>query len=128
MSDTLSAAAPATLRAYYEILLAGIDAYGQGDALRPLLSEHLDFTGALAGHIPNAREGFLRGVAGFVATVQSVEFVREAHDERTSAVLYDARMPGGTVRFAEFFTLPEGVIESLHLHYDGPDYLTKGGR
>ncbi len=128
MSDTLSATAPAPLRTYYEILLAGSDGYGQGDALRPLLSEHLDFTGALAGHIPNAREGFLRGAAGFVATVQGVDFVCEAHDEQTSAVLYDARMPGGRVRFAEFFTLREGVIESLHLHYDGPDYLAKGGR
>jgi hypothetical protein len=32
------------------------------------------------------------------------------------------------VRFAEFFTYREGVIDTLYLHDDGPDYLTKGGR
>jgi len=50
------------------------------------------------------------------------------HDDRGSAVLYDATMPGGTVRFAEFFTYGDGVINTLFLHYDGPDYIRKGGR
>ncbi|MEV8509200.1 hypothetical protein AB0368_30795 [Actinoplanes sp. NPDC051475] len=43
-------------------------------------------------------------------------------------MLYDAEMPGGTVRFAEFFTFGDGVIETLNLHYDGQDYIAKGGR
>ncbi len=36
-------------------------------------------------------------------------------------------MPRGTVRFAEFFTFAAGKIETLNLHYDGPDCLAKGG-
>lgn len=127
MNDTLSAAAPTTLQEYYRILSGGIDGYRQGESLRPLLSDHLDFSGALAGHVPEATDGFLGGVAGFIATVRSLTVVREAHDDGRSAVLYDAEMPGGTVRFAEFFMFSDGVIDSLHLHYDGPDYLAKGG-
>ena len=128
MPAILSATAPPVLQEYYRILTGGSPAYGQGDALRPLLSEHLDFTGSLAGHRPDSTEGFLRGVAGFVATVTTVQVIQEVHDDGVSAVLYDAELPGGTVRFAEFFTLTDGRIDTLHLHYDGPDYIKKGGR
>ena len=128
MSDHISPSAPAVLRDYYRILTAGADAYGHGEQLRPLLSPHLDFTGALAGHRPDSTEGFLRGVSGFIATVEDIDIVHEVHDEHGSAVLYDAQMPAGKVRFAEFFVLRDGVIDTLALHYDGPDYLAKGGR
>ena len=124
----ISPSAPAVLRNYYRILTSGAAACGQGDELRPLLSAQLEFSGSLAGHLPDATEGFLRGVSGFIATVQRLDFVREVHDDRGSAVLYDAAMPGGAVRFAEFFTFRDGVIDSLFLHYDGPDCLSKGGR
>lgn len=128
MSTILSTAAPETLQEYYRILLGGAEAYGDGAGLRPLLSDHLDFTGALAGHLPDATEGFLRGVGGFIQTVQDITVVGEVHDESGSAVLYDATLPGGTVRFAEFFTFDGGRIAGLNLHYDGPAYLAKGGR
>ena len=128
MPNVLSSTAPPVLQEYYRILTGGAPAYGQGDALRPLLSDHLDFTGSLAGHRPDSTEGFLRGASGFVATVTAVQVVQEVHDADGSAVLYDAELPGGTVRFAEFFTLAEGRIDALHLHYDGPDYIKKGGR
>ena len=128
VTDTVSAAAPAVLREYYRILTAGADAFGEGQALRALLSDHLDFTGSLAGHHPDATDGFLHGVAGFISTVRGIDVVREVHDESGSAVLYDAEMPGGTVRFAEFSTLRDGVIDTLQLHYDGQDYIAKGGR
>ena len=128
MSTPISPAAPAVLQDYYRILTAGADAYGQGEELRPLLSPHLDFTGALAGHRPDSTEGFLHGVSGFIATVGGIDIVHEVHDAHGSAVLYDAQMPEGTVRFAEFFGLRDGVIDTLALHYDGPDYLAKGGR
>lgn len=128
MSQPLSDSAPRVLRDYYDVLLSGEDAYGQGDRLRPLLSEHLDFTGSLAGHHPDATDGFLHGASGFVSTVQSIDIIRDIHDERGSAVLYDASMPGGVVRLAEFFSYRDGVINTLDLHYDGNDYLAKGGR
>ena len=128
MTDILSSTAPPVLQAYYRILTSGAAHYGQGEALRPLLSEHLDFTGSLAGHRPDSTDGFLRGAAGFVATVGAVDVVQEVHDDHGSAVLYDARLPGGTVRFAEFFAVADGRISALRLHYDGPDYISKGGR
>jgi len=127
MSTTTLSAAP-VLQEYYRILLGGSAAYGDGEELRILLSPHLEFAGSLAGHHEDATEGFLQGVRGFISTVQRIDFLREVHDDRGSAVLYDAALPGGTVRFAEFFTLRDGVIDSLFLHYDGPDYITKGGR
>lgn len=128
MSNTLSSSAPRVLQDYYRILTAGPQSYGLGEQLRPLLSEHLDFTGSLAGHHPDSTDGFLHGVAGFIGTVASITVVKDVHDEHGSAVLYNAAMPGGTVRFAEFFTLADGVIDTLHLHYDGQDYISKGGR
>ena len=128
MTETVSTSAPAALQGYYRVLTAGADAFGDGQSLRVLLSSHLDFTGSLAGHRPDATDGFLRGVAGFISTVRSINVIRDVHDEQGSAVLYDAEMPGGAVRFAEFFTFSDGVIDTLNLHYDGPDYIAKGGR
>jgi hypothetical protein len=127
MTD-ISPSAPQVLQDYYRVLLSGADGYGRGDELRPLLSPHLEFTGSLAGHLPDATEGFLQGVSGFVGAVQGIDFLREVHAESESAVLYDATLPGGVVRFAEFFTFRDGVIDTLFLHYDGPDYIAKGGR
>lgn len=128
MTFALSATAPAALCDYYRELLGGVEAFSEGRSLRPLLVDHLDFTGSLAGHIPDATEGFLRGVAGFIGAVRSIDIVQEVHDPSGSAVLYDAELPGGTVRFAEFFTFHGGKIATLHLHYDGQDYITKGGK
>ena len=128
MNDVVSTSAPEVLQQYYRVLAAGPDAFGDGQSLRVLLSNHLDFTGSLAGHRPDATEGFILGAAGFISTVRNIDVIREVHDEQASAVLYDAEMPGGTVRFAEFFTLRDGLIDTLHLHYDGQDYIAKGGR
>lgn len=49
--------APAALQSYYQIFPSGAEAYGQGDGLRPLRSQHLEFTGALAGHHTAATDG-----------------------------------------------------------------------
>ncbi|MCC9175888.1 hypothetical protein [Arthrobacter sp. zg-Y179] len=128
MANILSGSAPAALQEYYRVLASGPQAYGDGSELRALLSDRLDFTGSLAGHRPDATDGFLQGVAGFIGTVRSINILREVHDESGSAVLYDAELPAGPVRFAEFFTFEDGVIDSLNLHYDGADYIAKGGR
>lgn len=127
-APTVSTSAPAVLQEYYRILTAGPDAYGEGQSLRALLSSHLDFTGSLAGHHLDATDGFLHGVAGFISTVRRIGVICEVHGAQGSAVLYDAELPGGTVRFAEFFTFRDGVIDTLNLHYDGQDYIAKSGR
>lgn len=128
MSAVLSSNAPDVLREYYRVLEAGTDAYDNGAGLRETLTPHLDFTGALAGHIPDATEGFLQGVAGFIDTVQDIEVLQDVHDDSGSAVHYLATMPGGPVTFTELFTFERDRIASLRLHFDGPDYLAKGGR
>lgn len=128
MPAALSPFAPQVLKDYYRILESGSDDYQDGAALRPLLSDHLDFTGPLAGHRPDATDGFLRGVAGFVATVERIDVIHDVHGPTDSAVLYTATMPGGPMTFAEFFALDDGLITSLNLHYNGPEYIEKGGR
>lgn len=128
MKDTVSVSAPSVLQEYYRILTAGSDAFGQGEELRGLLTSHLDFTGSLAGHHVDATEGFLRGMVDFISTVRSINVIGEVHDGQASAVFYDAEMLGGIVRFAEFFTIRDGVIDTLNHHYDGQDYITKGGQ
>ncbi|AJT40628.1 nuclear transport factor 2 family protein [Psychromicrobium lacuslunae] len=128
MSVQLSSRAPQVLIEYYRILEAGAAAYQDGAAMRELLTDHLDFTGALAGHRPDATEGFLHGVAGFIATVKELEIIHDVHDNSGSAVLYSATMPGGPMTFTEFFGFENGRIATLNLQYNGPEYLEKGGR
>lgn len=128
MPATLSPAAPQVLQDYYRILEAGDADFRDGAILRALLGDHLDFTGPLAGHRPDATDGFLRGVAGFIATVERIDVIHDVHGPTGSAVLYTATMPGGPMTLAEFFTVDGGLITSLHLHYNGPEYLEKGGR
>ena len=128
MPATLSSNAPAVLRAYYRILEGGLSAYQDGAALRDQLSSHLSFTGPLAGHRSDATEAFLRGVAGFIGTVERIEIIQDVHDADGSAVLYTATMPGGPMTFSEFFTFEDDRIATLRLQYNGPEYLEKGGR
>ncbi|ABY23564.1 hypothetical protein RSal33209_1831 [Renibacterium salmoninarum ATCC 33209] len=128
MLNKLSSNAPETLNSYYRILQGGATDYQGGSRMRELLTEQLDFTGALAGHLQNTTEGFLRGVAGFISTVQQLEIIQDVHDDAGSAVLYTATMPGGPMMFAEFFTFENERIATLRLHYNGPEYLEKGGR
>lgn len=128
MPARLSPHAPQVLRDYYRVLEAGADAYAHGAHLRPLLTDHLDFTGPLAGHRPDATDGFLHGVSGFVATVERIDVLQDVHDDAGSAVTYIAVMPGGPMTFSEFFTFEENRIAALRLQYDGAEYIAKGGR
>ncbi|WP_261625017.1 nuclear transport factor 2 family protein [Nesterenkonia marinintestina] len=122
----LSQRAPSVLEAYYEILTSGIEKYGDGSALSPLLMEDFDFEGPIAGHEVGSSL-FLEGVRGFIANVNRIDLVQEVHDTDGSAVIYDAHMPEGIVRLTEFFRFTNGRIQRLRLLYDPADYLAKGG-
>jgi hypothetical protein len=122
----VSDSAPAVLREYYRILTGGIEAYGDGRDLTPLLAEDLHFEGPLAGRRTGAAP-FLQGVRGFIANVQKIDLIQEVHDRDGTAVFYDAHLPEGTSRLTEFFTFAEGKIQRLHILYDPADYLAKGG-
>jgi ketosteroid isomerase-like protein len=114
------------VQAYYDILTAGIAAYDPA-RLRALLATDLVFEGPIAGHVVGA-ERFSKGVSGFIETMRSLTMVHQLYAGDTAATLYDAEMPGGTVRFAEFFHVEDGKIQTLRLLYDATEYRARGGR
>lgn len=122
----VSDSAPSVLKAYYQVLTGGIEDYGDGQELIPLLADDLDFEGPIAGQVTGAAP-FLEGVKGFIANVSKIEMVQEINGPEGTAVLYDAHMPKGITRLAEFFTFADGRIQRLRLQYDPADYLAKGG-
>ena len=113
------------VRAYYGLLQAGPDRF-DADRLRVLLAPELDFEGPIAGHRIGAAP-FLAGVCGFVAVVRGITLLRLLADGLEVAALYDAELPGGAVRFAEFFEVEDGRIRSLRLLYDATEYRARGG-
>lgn len=122
----VSDSAPAVLRDYYRILTGGIESYGDGRDLAPLLAEDLHFEGPIAGQKTGAAP-FLQGVRGFIANVQKIDLIQEVNGPDGTAVLYDAHLPNGPSRLTEFFTFAEGKIQRLRILYDPADYLAKGG-
>lgn len=97
------------------------------ERLRAILAPDLVFEGPIAGRRVGA-EGFVRGASGFAQAMRGLDMlhVLDAGDE--AAALYDAELPGGTVRFAEFFSLAGARIATLRLLYDAAEYRAAGGR
>lgn len=124
---TAFADAPAPLAEYYRILAGGIEAYDDGRELLPMLDAQLDFEGPIAGRMRGAAR-FIHGVKGFIANVEAIRPIHLVVGDRHVAALYDADLPGGAVRFSEFFTIQDGVIQELRIQYDPADYTAKGGR
>lgn len=122
----VSGSAPSVLQAYYRVLTGGIDNYEDGRELAPLLAEDLDFEGPIAGRVTGAAP-FRQGVKGFIANVSKIDLIQEVHGPDGTAILYDAHMPKGIVRFTEFFQFADGKIQRLRLQYDPADYVAKGG-
>ena len=127
MSTIVTLAGHPTLSRYYEILGSGIDSYADGRDLLPLLTDDFVFDGPIAGRVAGS-DRFAHGVRGFIETVQEINPLQVVLGEAGAAVLYDAEMPGGTVRFSEFFELDGERIRELRIQYDPTDYVGKGGR
>lgn len=125
MTDTNDSAGQ-VVQAYYDILKDGTASFDEG-RLRAILDSDLVFEGPIGGHVIGA-ERFIKGVTGFVETVRSFDMVQQLCTSGMAATLYDAVMPGGTVRFAEFFQIDGGKIRSLRLLYDATEYRARGGR
>ncbi|MDQ0756416.1 nuclear transport factor 2 family protein [Arthrobacter sp. B3I4] len=115
------------LRRYYAVLRGGADAYRDGRDLLPLLADDFVFEGPIAGRIAGGAR-FLHGVRGFIETVKDLTVLQTVTAADGAAVLYDAELPGGVVRFSEFFEFDGGKIRELRIQYDAADYLAKGGR
>lgn len=122
----MSETAGETVRGYYDILKDGKASFDE-ERLRAILAPDLAFEGPIAGHRVGA-EAFIKGVFGFAATMTSLAMVQQLHVGDEAATLYDAEMPGGTVRFAEFFRVADGRIQSLRLLFDATEYRARGGR
>jgi SnoaL-like domain len=114
------------LHAYYDTLRGGLPSIDTG-RLRAILAPDLVFEGPIAGHRVGA-DGFILGVRGFVETMRSLSMLQQVCAENEAAALYDAELPGGTMRFAEFFRMEEDKIHSLRLLYDPTQYRALGGR
>lgn len=112
--------------AYYDALKDGMASFDR-DRLRAILIPQLAFEGPIAGRRVGA-EAFIKGVAGFAETMRHLAMLHQLHAGNEAATLYDAEMPGGTVRFAEFFQVANGKIGSLRLLYDASEYRAHGGR
>ncbi|GGO78965.1 hypothetical protein GCM10012289_62170 [Nonomuraea cavernae] len=122
----LSEHAHCALKDYYRVLTGGIDNYADGRELAPLLTDDLEFEGPIAGRVTGAAP-FRQGVKGFIANVSKIDVIQEVNGPEGSAVLYEAHLPRGTVRLAEFFTFTDGKIQRLRLHYDPAAYIAAGG-
>ena len=115
------------VQAYYDALTGGIASFDEGQRLRAILASDFVFEGPIAGRVVGA-ERFISGVSGFIETVRMVKMLRQLHAEGMAAALYEAEMAGGTVRFAEFFQIAGGKIQSIELVYDPAEYRARGGR
>lgn len=114
------------LRRYYDILGGGVDRYQDGRDLLPLLAEDFVFDGPISGRMEGGVR-FTHGVRGFIEAARSITFLQAVRDELGAAVLYDAELPGGTVRFSEFFELDGDRIRELRVQYDAARYIAAGG-
>src|SRR6266849_983804 len=107
--------------AYYGSWRDGISSFDPAH-LAAILAEDLDFEGPIAGKRQGAA-GFIGGLRRFVEGLQAPIRVLQLVDSgNQAAALYDADLPAGTMRFAEFFDVGGGRIKAIKLLYDAAQY------
>jgi hypothetical protein len=112
---------------YYAGWKDGISSFDEA-RVRAVLVEDLDFEGPIAGKRRGAT-GFVGGLTRFVEGLRApIHILQEINSGNEGAVLYDAELPEGTMRFAEFFQVGDGRIQSIKLLYDAAQYRALGGR
>lgn len=111
---------------YYDTPRGGTATFDP-ERLGGILATDLAFEGPIAGSVTGA-EYFISGVSAFVETMTGMTMLHRVASGDEVAALYDAELPGGTVRFAELFRFEGDRIRSLRLLYDAGDYTAKGGR
>ena len=90
------------VRAYYDCWKDGIRSFDEA-RLRSLLAPDLVFEGPIAGRRVGA-EPFIKGLRGFVETLEGLRMIQQLQLGDEAAFLYDCDLtaPAGTFRFAEF--------------------------
>lgn len=115
------------IEAYYGCWRNGISSFDP-EGLSAVLAEDLDFEGPIAGK-RRGSAGFAMGLKRFVEGLRApIRMLHQVDSGSQAAALYDADLPEGTMRFAEFFEVENGRIQSLKLLYDATQYLALGGR
>jgi hypothetical protein len=127
METTESKPATQLIDAYYGSWRNGVASFDEA-RLGEILAGELDFEGPIAGKRRGA-PGFIGGLRRFVEGLQApISVLQQVESGNQAAVLYDADLPQGTMRFAEFFSLEGDRIASIRLLYDAAQYRAKGGR
>ena len=112
---------------YYASWKEGISTFDEA-RVQGVLAENLDFEGPIAGKRQGAA-GFVGGLKRFVEGLRApIRILQDIKSSNQAAVLYDADLPEGTMRFAEFFQVADGRIQSIRLLYDAAQYRALGGR
>jgi ketosteroid isomerase-like protein len=112
---------------YYASWKEGISTFDEA-RVQGVLAENLDFEGPIAGKRQGAA-GFVGGLKRFVEGLRApIRILQDIKSNNQAAVLYDADLPEGTMRFAEFFQVADGRIQSIRLLYDAAQYRALGGR
>ncbi len=115
------------ISAYYDCWRDGIASFDE-PGVNGVLAEDLDFEGPIAGKRQGAA-GFIAGLKRFVEGLQApIRMVQRVASDDRAAALYDADLPSGTMRFAEFFQVDGGRIQAIKLVYDAAQYRALGGR
>jgi hypothetical protein len=113
--------------AYYGSWRGGIESFAE-TRLATILAEDLDFEGPIAGKRRGAA-GFIGGLKRFVEGLQApIRVLQQVDSIDGAAAVYDADLPEGSMRFAEFFAVGEGRIKAIKLLYDAAQYRLLGGR
>ncbi len=115
------------INTYYDTWRNGIASFDKA-RVAGILAENLDFEGPIAGKRQGAA-GFIGGLTRFVEGLQApISVLQQVDSDREAAALYDADLPNGTMRFAEFFQVDGGRIQAIKLVYDAAQYRALGGR
>ena len=125
--ETTTTATVDIVNAYYGSWTNGAAAFDRA-RLEQIFDADLEFEGSIAGKRRGAAV-FIGGLQRFVEGLQKpIDVQARVESGSDCAVLYEAEMPGGPMRFAEFFHVEDGRIRSLKLLYDASQYRALGGR
>ena len=112
---------------YYASWRNGISSFDEA-RVGSVLGQDLDFEGPIAGKRRGAT-GFIAGLKRFAEGLQApIRVLQQVDSAEHAAALYDADLPEGTMRFAEFFHVAGGKIQAITLVYDAAQYRALGGR
>ena len=124
-TNTSTERTAALVDAYYDSWKRGIASFDV-ERVRGLLAPDLAFDGPIAGQRTGA-EPFLQGLGRFVGTISAFHPLQQIHTDTEAAAVYDCDLPGGRVRFAEFFRIAEGRIQAITLLFDADRFQRLGG-